>query len=46
MKNKNQRELEKLWAEKQKKAAMPAKTAPRKKSVGPAKTTQEAAEKL
>jgi hypothetical protein len=32
MKNKNQRELEKYWAEKQKKAAKPAKAVPKKKS--------------
>jgi hypothetical protein len=32
MKNKNQRELEKYWAEKRKKAAKQAKAAPEKKS--------------
>jgi hypothetical protein len=32
MKNKNMRELEKHWAEQQKKAAKPAKAAPKKKS--------------
>jgi hypothetical protein len=32
MKNKNQRELEKHWAEQQKKASKPVTTAPKKKS--------------
>jgi hypothetical protein len=32
MKNKNQRDLEKYWAEKQKKAAKPVKAAPKKNS--------------
>lgn len=33
MKNKNMRELEKLWAEKQKKAAKAAATAPKTKTI-------------
>jgi len=37
MKTKNMRELEKHWAEKQKKAAKPAKAAPKKKTEQDAK---------